>query len=90
MVVGHVSVVDAAQMAALPEGEPAFTITMYGITGGETAVEGARAGDTIGALTLEFCAARADGIQPETVRLALEGALPSLPPPAPARPLRRA
>ena len=67
-------------MAALPEGEPAFTITMYGITGGETAVEGARAADTIGALTLEFCAAKADGTLPETVRLALEGALPSLPP----------
>ena len=66
-------------MAALPEGEPAFTITMYGITGGETAVEGARAADTIGALTLEFCAAKADGTLPETVRLALEGALPSLP-----------
>ena len=78
----------AVQMAAIPEGEPAFTITMYGITGGETAVEGARAADTIGALTLEFCAAKADGIQPETVRLALEGALPSLPPPA--HPLRRA
>ena len=75
-------------MAALPEGEPAFAVVIYGITGGETAVEGARAGDTIGALTLEFCAAKADGIQPETVRLALEGALPSLPPPAPARPLR--
>ena len=78
------------QMAALPEGEPAFVITMYGITGGETAVEGARAGDTIGALTLEFCAARADGTLPETVRLALEGArsLP-LPPPAPGSPASR-
>ena len=57
----------AAQMAALPEGEPAFTVTMYGITGGETAVEGARAADTIGALTLEFCAAKADGTLPEWI-----------------------
>ena len=80
----------AVRMAALPEGEPAFAVVIYGITGGETAVEGARAADTIGALTLEFCAAKADGTLPETVRLALEGAPPSLPPPAPARPLRRA
>ena len=79
-------------MAALPEGEPAFVVTRYGITGGETAVEGARAADTIGALTLEFCAAKADGTLPETVRLALEGALPSLALPArrSARPRHRA